>query len=329
MRHVAVILNRNAQRATPSRIAELQELVPREDLFVTGTPAEGRQAMKAIAGGPHQAVCIGGGDGTFVQALDDLAALGSLGRLPLFALRLGVGNAIADVCGASGGGPAAIARDIERVRRAPAPTALELLEVNGRITYFAGMGIDALFIEDYHALIKAQWRRLGRLVHGVPGIVAAVALRTLPRLLREPPLSLRITNLAGDAHPLDPEGFATATPIPKDAVLFEGSATICSAGTIPTYGRGFTMFPFADQLGGGAFHLRVASAGPAEIVSHLPGVFAGTYRNANQLWDFAASGVRIEVARPSPLQIGGDPCPPTKSLVIGMHPTSAQIFRLR
>jgi diacylglycerol kinase family enzyme len=141
-------------------------------------------------------------------------------------------------------------------------------------------------------------------------------------------LSVRITNLAGDAHRLDAEGRATGRPFPKDVVLFEGPATICSAGTIPTYGRGFHMFPFAGRLGGGAFHLRVASAGAAEIVAHLPSVFAGTYRNASKLRDFAASGVRIEVARPSPLQIGGDPCPPTTSLVIGIHPARAQIFRL-
>ena len=77
--------------------------VAAEDLHVTSSLDEARAAARAIVGREYGALCVGGGDGTFMQAAQDLLSL-SPDRLPvLLSLRLGGGNAISDVCGHAGG----------------------------------------------------------------------------------------------------------------------------------------------------------------------------------------------------------------------------------
>lgn len=325
---IAVVANRNAQGATRARLAQLAALVPARQLFVTATPERAHAAMQEIVARGYRAVCIAGGDGTFLQALRDLAALGSIDQLPLFALRLGTGNAIGEVCGASPPSFRGLRRDLERVARTVDTAPLRLLRANGRLSYFAGIGADATFIADLHDLVKRRLAVLGPLIRGIPGIAATAILRTIPRLICEPGLTVRVTNAGGPARRLRATGAEGAAIAPGE-LLFEGRATICAASTIETFGRGFRFFPFADRVPGTQFHLRIASAGPAEIVARLPSLFAGTYDSPGKLWDFAADAVTIESAAPTALQIGGDPAPPVQTLTLSTSPDTARILRPR
>src|SRR3569832_2414099 len=77
------------------------------------------------------------------------------GRVPvLLPLRLGTGNAIADVAGASRGGRAGLAKDLARAASDAPARPLKLIEVDGISTLFAGVGLDADYAVDFRTLMK-------------------------------------------------------------------------------------------------------------------------------------------------------------------------------
>src|SRR5688572_21220229 len=115
---VAVLVNRHAQAATAKRIGWLRELAGGEHVFPTASTEEAHAAAATIVQRGYQALCVAGGDGTFMQLAGDLVALAPP-RLPaLYALRMGTGNAISDVSGASRPTRAGLERDLARARAA-------------------------------------------------------------------------------------------------------------------------------------------------------------------------------------------------------------------
>ncbi|MGH7296076.1 MAG: diacylglycerol kinase family protein, partial [Polyangiaceae bacterium] len=113
MRRVAILLNRNAQRVTPELVTRLARALPDVDQLATSTLEEAREAARAIVRRGYEAVCVGGGDGTFIRAAADLLDC-ARGALPaMVPLRLGSGNAIADVCGAGAQSLRGVVSDVE------------------------------------------------------------------------------------------------------------------------------------------------------------------------------------------------------------------------
>ncbi|AUX43959.1 uncharacterized protein SOCE26_054160 [Sorangium cellulosum] len=329
MRRVALLLNRNAQRVTPELVAWARSAAARPgDVFATATLEEARAAAEAILAGGYGAVCVGGGDGTFSRAAQDFLALAPDHVPALLPLRLGGGNAIHDVCGASPPTPAGLLSDLARAGGDEAPAPLRLIEVEGRLAHFVGTGIDAKHIEDFDALIKGKLRNgpLRPLSRGIPAIVLTVLLRTLPRLVLEPRLCARIVSTGAAAERLDDAGRPTGDPLPEGAVLYDGDITIMAAATVSQYSRDITFFPFADALSD-RFQLRVSSAGPAEVLLHLPSVFDGTYRNPRTLLDFAVTGARIELSLPSPFHIGGDLQAAAGAFTMALSPHVVPVLR--
>jgi diacylglycerol kinase family enzyme len=331
MRRVAILLNPNAQRVTTNVIAQFQRLHDPDDVFVTSSLAEVRAAIRTIVAREYDVLCTGGGDGTFVKAVNELCAVPAGRALIFYGLRLGSGNAIADVCGAARPTAKGIAADLARAASDEPPGALRLLMANDRLAHFAGAGLDAKFNEDFAAVIKRGLgqTRLGHLFHGVPGIVIAAAGRTLPRLICEPHPRVRIVAVAGPAHRLDHAGHACGEPLLPGAVLFEGRATISSASVVTTFGRGLRFFPFADALQPDRFQLRVSTNGALQSLRYLPRVFAGSPRIPDGLQDFAVSGVRVELIDPCPTQIGGDLCDPVDAVTVTFSPHHIRLLRAR
>ena len=101
---VAVIVNENARGVGRRVIDDLSGLVAPHDLYVSSNLDHSRQIAAKVVERAYDTVLFGGGDGTFVQCLSDVAAearrrdqaLPSVG-----VLRLGTGNALADCLGAS------------------------------------------------------------------------------------------------------------------------------------------------------------------------------------------------------------------------------------
>jgi diacylglycerol kinase family enzyme len=241
-------------------------------------------------------------------------------------LRLGSGNAIADVCGAGPHTARGVIEDVEHARRGGVRRTLRLLNVEGRPAHFAGVGIDAKLNEDFQAVVKdgIGRGRLGRVFHGTPGIVFSVVTRTIPRLIVEPKLHLRVRNVRGEARKLDADGRPTGAPIGPDELLYEGPVTIAAASTVTQYARGLTFFPFADSLGD-AFQVRVSSGGARELLPNMRSIFAGTYRNPDKVHDFAATAVRFELPAPGPVHVGGDLWGHRAELTIELDPRTVTL----
>jgi diacylglycerol kinase family enzyme len=91
----------------------------------------------------------------------------------------------------------------------------------------------------------------------------------------------------------------------KGALLYEGEASMVAASTIPFYGYGIRMFPFAERLPR-CMHLRIFK------LNSIPRLLL----NVRSLWkgrwfppgmhDFVAEDVMVSCAKPMPCQVGGD-----------------------
>merc|ERR1711974_25368 len=90
------------------------------------------------------------------------------------------------------------------------------------------------------------------------------------------------------------------------AVLFEGEAGLVSFSTVPFYGGGMRLFPFAGTAPRGLAHLRIANINPAAGALQLSSIWKGHYRNPEKVLDFLVGDVLIETDRPVPLQHSGE-----------------------
>ena len=79
---------------------------------------------------------------------------------------------------------------------------------------------------------------------------------------------------------------------------------IVAASTIPFYGFGFRMFPYAEDRAD-RMQLRVSTISPVEFVREFRGIWRGDYESESIL-DYLIDEVEIEIDPPTPFQIGGD-----------------------
>jgi diacylglycerol kinase family enzyme len=309
---VAVIVNENARGVRQRVIDDLQELVPPHDLYLSRSLDHSRQIAARVVERAYDTILLGGGDGTFVQCLSDVAAesrrrgqaLPSVG-----VLRLGTGNALADCLGASRPTQHGLAHDLGRARRAARPRELSLLEVDGKLTPFAGCGLDAQILEDLGKVSKVIDFVAGPLSGAIgagPRYAMTVGLRSTPRFVLKQLPEIEVINTGEPVYPIYWKNgrILEDEPIATGAVVWRGRASIASCSTIPNFGLGMKMFPFCDAREG-RFQLRTATATAYETLRNLPAVFRGEYRSP-QLHDFLCTSVEIRMERPVPVQIGGD-----------------------
>jgi diacylglycerol kinase family enzyme len=221
-------------------------------------------------------------------------------------LALGTGNAVAEMVGAD---PRRHARDLVRYLKGEIGGVrhLPLIGCCGRRTPFAGVGVDAAILNDYNwvksRLAETPFAGLGV---GVAGYGLAVALRSAPRyLLERRPGYCEVVNAGRPAWRLDARGDRIGRPVEHGEVLYAGPCALAAASTVPYYGLGLRVFPFAERSPG-MFQLRVASKVPvADLLLQLPRLFSGEFEHEG-LHDFSAERVSLRFERPMPLQIGGD-----------------------
>lgn len=310
---VAVILNNNARGVRPEVVERLGRLVPQRDLYISDSIEESREIARTVVERAYDGVLFGGGDGTFVQCLSDIAGEARNLDVPLpgvGVLRLGTGNALADAIGASRPTLDGLVKDLRRARSADQEKTLKLLTVDGKLTPFAGCGLDAQILDDF--------AKLGELIDGATGEHAdkigagaryamTVALRSVPRFVLSKVPELEVYNASDEpAYQIDQRtgNVDEDHPIMPGELLFRGRASLCSASTIPYFGLKMKMFPYVERMPG-RFQLRCAMTGAAEILMNLPAVFRGEYRSPN-VHDFLCTAVHVKMEKPVPVQIGGD-----------------------
>lgn len=308
---------------------------------VTGTLAEARGAVhRAVASGA-EVVLFGGGDGALAMGLSLLAEATRDGAHPIVGvLPLGTGNAFAHARGQLGAGLArsvtgrrrALLAQWRRARDASAkPAPFRPLECLGMRAPFCGFGIDAALIGD-HAAARAAWggalgKALGHLA-ALPGplgksaaplgYAVSIATRSLPRFALAPRPRLLARNLGAPAQALDEHGGEVGAPLPAGAVLWEGECTMAAAATIPCFGFGLRMFPHAQRRPD-RFQLRASDAGLVEILRNTRAAFAGTYASP-RVHDFLVERLELEVTRPAPFEVSGEPMGEQRRVEVGLGP---------
>ncbi|HET9623056.1 MAG TPA: diacylglycerol kinase family protein [Kofleriaceae bacterium] len=308
MRAVALV-NRNARRARSGAADRLARAAPGQ-VRLTGSLDEARAVIRDEVGRGVDLVVFAGGDGTVVMGLAMLAEACRGHARPepaVGVLRLGAGNAIADAVGATSDPAADLAR---LVRGDGAWRAAPMIDVLGVRAPFVGVGVDAQLLEDQRAVGDVIDRVPGgRFVGGAARYALSVALRSVPRFARGDRPHAVVRNAGAPAIEMARTG-PTGAHHAAGAVLWQGACTLIAGATIPYFGFGLKMFPFADARPD-RFHLRCGDAGLLEIVRNTPAAFRGTYFSRH-VRDFLCDRVVIELDRASPVEAGGE--------LLGTHP---------
>src|SRR4051812_14447589 len=207
---VAVILNNNARGVRPEGVERLGRLVPQRDLYISESLEHSREIARTVVERAYDGVLFGGGDGTFVQCLSDIAGEARNLDVPLpgvGVLRLGTGNALADALGASRPTLDGLVKDLRRARSAAySDKTLPLLTIDGKLTPFAGCGLDAQILDDFGNLGEAIDALAGPHASKIGAgarYALTVALRSTPRFLMTQIPQLEIINTGGPAYRID------------------------------------------------------------------------------------------------------------------------------
>jgi diacylglycerol kinase family enzyme len=303
MRAVAIV-NGNARRVRGRLRARLERALPGGVRF-TASLDDARVAIRESVRRGLDLLVLGGGDGTAVMGLTLLAeACRGAGKPEpaIGILRLGSGNAIADTVGASDDA----ADDLARLVRGDGVwRAMPLLEVLGVRAPFVGLGVDALLLEDHHAIGRMIDRVPGarRFVGGTARYALSVALRSVPRFARGTRPKAVVTNLGAPAIEMAPSG-PTGRQHAAGDELWRGACTLIAGATIPFFGFGLKMFAFTGARRD-RFHLRCGDAGLFEIMRSTPAAFRGEYFS-DHVHDFLCDRVAIELDAESPIEAGGE-----------------------
>ncbi|MDX2054336.1 MAG: diacylglycerol kinase family protein [Polyangiaceae bacterium] len=330
-RSIAVVVNGRAKSVTNEVIATLDQILKGGDLFVSRSVRDAREIARTLVERGYDTVLTGGGDGTFTVVVTEVVrearAAGAI--LPRFGLlHLGTGNSLAWVVGASkiiGPAGKGLAADIQRLQEDAGSRSLRLIEVEGNITPFCGLGADATMLEDYaQAKQRLSKTVLKPIAAGPVSYAVAAVTQTLPRFLVTKMPHCRVVNRGADAYRVGSQGRVLGKPIPEGAVLYEGPARIAALSTIPYYGFGFRMFPFADERED-RMQLRISTMRPLPFVKNFREIWKGTYANPEMLADFLVEKVSIEMDPPTAFQIGGDPHGKRSEVIAGLMPETVRI----
>ncbi|MDP6933075.1 MAG: diacylglycerol kinase family protein, partial [Myxococcota bacterium] len=183
----AVLLNAHAGGVNPRLTRSLQEVAPRDSVFLTESKEHARDVLEYIVKRDVQTVFAGGGDGTVVDVINTLSDLRERSnRLPwVGVLKLGTGNALAHWLG-SGSPVHDLLQWSSGMMHRTLP--VHMVHAEGTLFPFAGLGHDAAILNDYMALKqRAQGTWWSSLVHGLPGYLLAGYLKTVPNYIRRPP----------------------------------------------------------------------------------------------------------------------------------------------
>jgi diacylglycerol kinase family enzyme len=306
---VAVVVNGNAKQVTEELVETLDQIVQSGDLFVSRSLDEGREIARTIVDRGYPTVLTGGGDGTFVQMVSWIAAAADRAEKPLprfGLLKLGTGNALAWVLGAQSPRGRGVVADLARLRREGGSRLLRLVEVDDMLTPFAGMGADAIAMQNYETTREIFYRSKllrhiasGPVMHG-----AAFFGLSAPQYLVKPVIHVRIVNEGGPAVRLGQAGRPVGAPIEQGDTIYAGPVRMLAFSTIPYWGFGARIFPYAEERQD-RFNLRVVNSGSIAAVANLRKIWQGTYRS-DRMHDFLVERMSIHCEKPTPLELGGD-----------------------
>ncbi|MCL2626160.1 MAG: hypothetical protein FWD46_05020 [Cystobacterineae bacterium] len=328
----AVLLNAHARNVGPQVLKLIEQTLPEAAVFLSYNLSEAQELARKILTVPHAPVLLGGGDGTlmgFVEALLNVSKQLNKPLPELGLLRLGTGNAIARWAGQTHGGKKALLKTLQYMGKAGEKNykPLNLIEFGERLAPFAGIGLDGRVLLDYmrfkeRAALK-PWKHLAI---GMKGYVSSVALKTIPYYFSHPTrIQCRIENGGAKAYRVYPDG-SLGPPLERGALLYEGRATMAAASTIPFYGYGMRMFPFAERLPH-CMHLRIFNCSIPHILLNLRPLWKGTWFPQG-VSDFVVEDVMLSCAEAVPCQVGGDAAGECNRIRLRVSPTPIPLMAM-
>lgn len=322
------MLNGNARQVTNELIESFDQLVGSGDLFLSKSLDEARDIAHGIVDARYPVVLTGGGDGTFVQMVTSITkeARRRNQEPPSFGLlRLGTGNSLAWALGA-GTSRSGVFADLARLRHDSAHRDFRLIEVQDLLTPFAGAGFDALGLKHFHEVrsVVRHLPLLGKRATGAMSYAISIPMLTIPELALRSRMAVRVVS-RGAAERLDRNGRPTGPPLEKGDVIFEGECIAALVSTIPYWGFGARVFPFADQRPHDRFCVRIVATSPLHVAAHMLSAWKGTYRH-DDLIDFYAEDIDFEFEKPTAIEIGGDPAGMTESMHARLHPDPVKLI---
>ena len=298
----AVVLNANAGRVTDRLARSVGRLVPRDRLFFTESTQHADEVFQHCIHNEINTVFAGGGDGTIIGAINALNTMRGDQQMPnVGVLRLGTGNALAHWLGS--GRPV---QDLRRWNNGQVHRAVSmgLVEAEGTLFPFAGLGVDAAVLNDYNQIKKLAHRRWwGRFAKGLTGYLIAGYLKTIPNYLRRPSQRVTITNLGRPAFRIDSRGREVGPAIPTGGVLYRGPVSAVCCATMPYYGYKMQMFPHATKRAG-RFQLRLVDMGPIQMALNIRKVWRG--ETPTGIHDYYVDKTHVSFEDAMPYQLGGE-----------------------
>jgi len=304
-----------ARKVRQSTLNMISQHVDVDDIYITRTVEQSDQSLDDIIRKRYPLVLSGGGDGTAMRVIEQmrlkvnrLNAEGGDFQMPKFGLlKLGTGNGWAGLLKV----PLKV-KPIWALRQLRTPelvfTRFDMMEAEGRMFHFGGMGVDALVLNDYINLKnKFKTGYLWKLVNSLFGYVIALVMRSIPNvLIKKFAVYVRVINLSDDpVFRISRSKGLEELPIKKGDLIYEGRSLIAGFATTENYGFGLKVYPFACAKPG-YFQLRLADVTVPHVLSHIRTIWRGTWE-APGLHDFMVKHVRIESDVDIPFQLGGDP----------------------
>jgi hypothetical protein len=295
------VVNLQARRGSEAVARRVERTIPGARVVRTRSLEDVGAFARSLDGHEPPVILSAGGDGSAVALIDAIhAAPLRLGVLPL-----GTGNAWAHATGAGPwrGAVDKLAAHLADHRDVPL-RRFDLVESFGTQAHFAGTGWDAEIIDDFYAqkdgpgVLPSRWR------NGLAGYLHGVFTRTIPRHLRQPPPEVELINTGSPAMIVGPDGRPALLPGgDTGAVLYRGPASVCAAGTTPSWGFGFQAFPAAGLVPG-RFCMRVYSGTVLQATFRMRTLWRG--QPVAGMYTWLLDACRATFSRPVPFQVAGD-----------------------
>ncbi len=308
---VAALLNGRAKRVNAKVVRELERALPEAMIRVSADFEQARRHVRDILAAKPLVVLSGGGDGAIVRLLNLLREEGHGAPLPrIGVLKLGTGNGWARTTGANDFFK--MLRDLPKMPRELPTERFDLVEVEGQLCHFAGVGWDAKILNDYlRNLDKRSSQLIGssiaRRIHkGIPGYLYSAARITVPEELSAQRTMGRaqvvlenrgeqVFTMGTNEQLLDVTAHAGA--------LYAGPISVGAASSTPEWGFNFRAFPHA-RAKAGFINVRIYDRPALEGLRSIVQIWKG--KTPPGMHDFFGKHLSMKFSRPMPFQIGGD-----------------------
>jgi len=308
---IAVLLNENARKVGRKVKKALSKTYPKVHLYTSKTIEEASVKVRELLHKGYERVICGGGDGTLVSFFSHLKEhiderrhnKGEEKKPPKIGiLSLGTGNGCASSFGATNWKKTIGNIESQHYNLTP----LHLIESEGMLFPFAGLGWDAAILNNYIETLRryegTKWEKWAK---SILGYLYATFVKTVPReLLKYEPIWCKVVNQGNEVYLASQSRGVQPLTIKRGQTLYEGPINAVILGTTEFYGFNLKVLPFA-RAKPGFMHIRIAHVKVLRAMMKTRTIWKGT-AEMDGVYDYLVKDVELSLSRPMPYQIGGD-----------------------